>query len=197
MTSFWLPACATWEHGGGTWHVYLDVGKERQPQTVWRGSRRSITACWAWPAHQEGQTLHLLQQPWAPARARGENSKPNRKIRPKVNRGLTTGACWAPWRFTGIGELLHCMLDPSLGVCVGLEGEHVRGGSTPGRQKMGSQKWMGATRQEHAEPHGQFTMIDDFIARETSTEGPCGRHRGRQHTSYWFWRGGIELYAGV
>jgi hypothetical protein len=46
----------TW--GGGVWHVYLDVGQER------RG--RSMTACWALPACQEGRTLHLLQQqPWA------------------------------------------------------------------------------------------------------------------------------------
>jgi hypothetical protein len=35
---------------------------------------------------------------------------------------------------TRIEDLLHCMLDPLLGACVGLEGEHVRGGSTPGRQ---------------------------------------------------------------
>jgi hypothetical protein len=59
-----------------------------------------------------------------PARARGENSKPGRKIRLKVNGGLTTGVCWAPWRFTGMGDLFHCTLDPSLGACVGLEGEH-------------------------------------------------------------------------
>jgi hypothetical protein len=69
-----------------------------------------------------------------PARARGENSKPGPKIRPKVNGGLTTGACWAPRRFTGTRELLHSTLDPLLGAYVGLEGEHVRGGSTPDRQ---------------------------------------------------------------
>jgi hypothetical protein len=57
-----------------------------------------------------------------PARARGENSKPGRTIRPKVNGGLTTGACWAPRRFTGIRELLHGTLDPSLGAYVGLGG---------------------------------------------------------------------------
>jgi hypothetical protein len=30
---------------------------------------------------------------------------------------------------------------------------------------MGSRKWMGAMRQERAEPHGQFITIDDYIAR--------------------------------
>ncbi len=50
----------TW---GGTWHVDLE---ERRPQTVWRGSGRSMTACWASPARQEGRTLQFLQQqPWA------------------------------------------------------------------------------------------------------------------------------------
>jgi hypothetical protein len=49
---------------------------------------------------------------------------------------------------------------------------------------MGSRKWIGATRQERAEPHGQFTGIDDFIARATSTEVPRGRHRGRQHANH-------------
>ncbi len=57
-----------------------------------------------------------------PARARGENSKPGRTIRPKVDGGLTTGACWAPWRCTGTRELLHGKLDPTLGAYVGLEG---------------------------------------------------------------------------
>jgi hypothetical protein len=32
------------------------------------------------------------------------------------------------------GSLPHCTLDFLLGVCVGLEGEDVRGGSTSGRQ---------------------------------------------------------------
>jgi hypothetical protein len=36
-----------------------------------------------------------------------------------------------PRRFTGIADLLHRTLDPSLGAYVGLEGEHVHGGSIP------------------------------------------------------------------
>ncbi len=43
------------ENVGGAWHVYLDMGEERRPQTAWRGSGRSMTVCWAWPACQEGQ----------------------------------------------------------------------------------------------------------------------------------------------
>jgi hypothetical protein len=34
---------------------------------------------------------------------------------------------------------------------------------------MGDRKWTGATRQERVEPHRQFTGIDDFTARATST----------------------------
>jgi hypothetical protein len=39
------------------------------------------------------------------------------------------------------------------------KGEHVSGGSTPGHQ-WAAENERGATRQEHAEPHGQFTGID-------------------------------------
>ncbi len=73
-------------------------------------------------------------------------------------------------------------LDSSLGAYVGLEGEHVRGGSTPGRQWQ--PKVNGGHATEHAEPHGQFTGIDDFIARATSTKVRRGCHRGRQHANH-------------
>ncbi len=41
-----------------------------------------------------------------------------------------------------------------------------------------------ATQQECAEPHRQFTGIDDIIERANSTEGPHGCHQGRQHTNH-------------
>jgi hypothetical protein len=41
------------------------------------------------------------------ARAHGENSKPGRIIRPKVDGGLTTGACWAP-QAVHRDRWLHC-----------------------------------------------------------------------------------------
>ncbi len=46
---------------------------------------------------------------------------------------------------------------------------------------MGSWKWTGATRQERAEPHRQFTRTDDFIAQCYLNCDPCGHHWGRQH----------------
>jgi hypothetical protein len=111
-----------------------------------------------------------------PARARGENSKLGRTIRPNVDGCLATRACWAPRRFTGTRELLH----GTLGAYVGLEGGAHTWRLNTGRP-MGSRKWTGATRQERAEPHGQFTRIDDFIAHATSTVGPCGHPQSRQH----------------
>jgi hypothetical protein len=79
-----------------------------------------------------------------PARERGENSKPGRTIRPKVNGGLTTGRA-EPHGYTGTRELLHGTLDPLLGACVRLEGEHICGGSTPGRQWAAESEWGRAT----------------------------------------------------
>ncbi len=122
------------ENVGGTWHVYLDVGEERQPRTMWRGSGRSMTACWTWPAHQEGQTLHLLQQqPWA-QHVHVERTR-NRAV--KYSRKWMGPHVWSVLSPTVVHRdrrILHCTLDPSLGVYLGLEGEHIWGGSTPGRQ---------------------------------------------------------------
>ncbi len=59
--------------------------------------------------------------------------------------------------------LFHCTLDLLLG---GPRGTG-RGACTwwlDTRPPIGSRKWVGATQQEHAEPHGQFTGLDDFIA---------------------------------
>ncbi len=70
---------------------------------------------------------------------------------------------------------------PTLGAYVGLEGGARMWRLNTG-PPMGSQKWTGATQQERAEPHRQFTGIDDFIACAISTMGPRGRHQGRQHT---------------
>ncbi len=131
MTSFRLPSCTTWGHGG-TWHINLDI-KEAATGSVARNweeydSVLSMTSTSGRPTPSSSTAAAL-----GPALAHGENSKPGRKMQPRVNGGLTTGVCWAPLQFTGIADLLHGMLDPLLGACVGLEGEHVRGGSTPGR----------------------------------------------------------------
>ncbi len=82
-----------------------------------------------------------------PARARGENSKPGRTIWPKVNGGLTTGACWAPrhkrtasWH---AGPFAGGLRGTGRGACTW------RLYTGP---PMGSRKWLGATRQECAEP---------------------------------------------
>ncbi len=106
-----------------------------------------------------------------PALARGDNSKPgNRAVKygQKWKGGLTTGACWAPRRLTGIEDLLHCTLDPLLGACLGLEGEHVRWGSTPG--------WQWAVKSERGPATG-------------ACWAPRAVHRDRQphHTCYLNW----------
>jgi hypothetical protein len=53
---------------------------------------------------------------------------------------------------------------------------------------------MGAMRQERAEPHRQFTGIDDFIAPRDHVDAIKAASTPK---AYWFWRSGIELYAGV
>ncbi len=146
-----------WE---GTWHVTIWTWAETWwPQAAWQGIGRKTTACWALTSPLERAAAALGQ-----VRAHGENLKPGRKLRPKVNSGLTTGACCAPRRFTRMADLFHCMLDPLLRAYIELEGEWVCGSSTLGCQ-WACQKWTGATWQERAEPHGQFIRIDDFIAR--------------------------------
>jgi hypothetical protein len=57
---------------------------------------------------------------------------------------------------------------------------------------MGGRK----VRQERAEPHGQFTGIDVFIARCYLNRHLDAIEAANMPESYWFWRGGIELKAG-
>jgi hypothetical protein len=82
-----------------------------------------------------------------------------------------------------------------LGAHVGLEEEHVHGGSTLGWQWVAKSE-TGATRQESAEPHGQFTGIDVFIACCCLNRHVDAIKAANTPESYWFWRGGIELKAG-
>jgi hypothetical protein len=51
-------------------------------------------------------------------------------------------------------------------------------------------------RQERAEPHGQFTGIDVFIARCCLNRHVDAIETANMPESYWFWRDGIELKAG-
>jgi hypothetical protein len=84
------------------------------------------------------------------------------------------GASWlqhvAPWRLTGMADLFHCTMDLLLGARMGQEGEHVRRLNT--WPTMGGRKWTGAIRQKCAEPHRQFTGIDDCIAGRYLNRGP-------------------------
>jgi hypothetical protein len=52
------------------------------------------------------------------------------------------------------------------------------------------------TQQEHAEPHGQFTRTDDFIAHCYLNRHLDAIEATNTPESYWFLLGGIELYAG-
>jgi hypothetical protein len=51
-------------------------------------------------------------------------------------------------------------------------------------------------RQERAEPHGQFTGIDVFIARGCLNRHVDAIEATNTTKSYWIWHGGIELKAG-
>jgi hypothetical protein len=98
------------------------------------------------------------------------------KLRPKVNGGPHDWRVLSPMA-DGMADLFPYIPDLQLGPggpCgTTVEGEHICGGSKQGRQ-MGGWKWTGATPQEHAEPHGPFTGIDDFIAPRYSTGGLRG-----------------------
>jgi hypothetical protein len=82
-----------------------------------------------------------------------------------------------------------------LGAHVGLEEEHVCGGSTPGQQ-WAVESERGAKWQERAEPHGQFTGIDVFIAHCYLNRHVDAIQAANTPESDWFWHGGIELKAG-
>ncbi len=69
-----------------------------------------------------------------------------------------------------------------------VEAQH---GASNGRPKVN-----GAMRRECAEPHGQFTRIDDFIARCCLNRHVDAIEAANTPELYWFWRGGTELYAG-
>jgi hypothetical protein len=54
---------------------------------------------------------------------------------------------------------------------------------------------MGASRQVRAEPHGQFTRIDVFIARcclNRHVDAIAAANTPESYR-YWFWHGGNEL----
>ncbi len=149
------------------------------PRAAWRGSWRRTTVCWTMSSSPERPTpSNFTAAALGPACAHGEARY--RKLWPKVNGGLTTGACWphggSPgWQLTS----LHTGLSAG-----GLRGTG-RGGCTWRLNigpPMGGRKWTGATRQKRTEPHGQFTGTDDFIARCYLNCDPRGRHQCRQHT---------------
>jgi hypothetical protein len=54
---------------------------------------------------------------------------------------------------------------------------------------------MGATRQECAEPHGQFSGIDVFIAHCYLNRHVDAIEAANTPESHWFWHGGKELKA--
>jgi hypothetical protein len=65
------------------------------------------------------------------------------------------------------------------------------------RAGNGRPKVSGATRQVCAEPHGQFTGIDVFIALCCLNRHVDAIEATNTPESYRFWRGGDELKADV
>jgi hypothetical protein len=165
----------------GAWHVDLGVGEERRPRTAWRGPGRSMTACWALPHARKDEPFNFYNSSPGPSTCMwreletGPHNTAESEWGPHDWSVLSPTAAHRGKRTTSC-----CTLDSTLGAYVGL-GEVARTWRLNTGRPMGSWKWTGATRQERAEPHGQFTGIDDFIARATSTVGPRGRHQGRQH----------------
>jgi hypothetical protein len=153
MTSFRLPACATWHGGGDLTRYNLDVGGEMRghgPPSKDLGGGRQHAELWL--AHQKADLFIAFSSSFGPDRCMWRDAPPG-SLRQKVNGGLTTGTCWAPWRFTRMKVLFNWTLDLQLG---GPRGTG-RGACTwrlNTGPPMGSQKWMGATWQECTEPTG-------------------------------------------
>ncbi len=61
-------------------------------------------------------------------------------------------------------DLFYCTLDIQLRARVVLDGEHVRGGSTLGCQMAVESEW-GSRDRSVLSPMGEFTWIDNYIAR--------------------------------
>jgi hypothetical protein len=180
MTSFQLPACITRRRGGGDLARYSGHGRSEvatgRVARIWE-EYDSVLGMTSTPERPSSSSSTAAVQ--GPARARGENSKPGCKMRPQVNGGLMTGAYWAPRRFTVIADLLHCTLDPSLGACVRLGEEHVRGGSTLGCQWAAKSER--GPRDRSVAVHWDRRLHRTLLVA-TSILGPHGRHRGHQHS---------------
>jgi hypothetical protein len=95
------------------------------------------------------------------------------------------------------GSSSHSTLEPSLGAPVGLEGEHVCGGSTPGCLWAAESEWgpcdrsvlspMGSLPGQMTSSHVSTSTVAHVDAIEaTSTPEP-----------YWLWCGSTELYVGA
>ncbi len=161
-TSIW-----TWAKRGGHGPHGEDL------DGVWQRAKQS--AC------QEGRNLHLLHSSPGPSTCTWRELETGPYNTAKSGWGPHDWSMLSPTAVHRDRELLHSTLDPSLRAYVGLEGGARTWRLNTG-PPMGGRKWTGATRQERAEPHGQFTGIDDFIARAASTVGPRGPHQGHQHT---------------
>ncbi len=180
MTSFRLPACATWERGegpgtliwtwakrggygprgedlGGAWQrvEHHQHARKDEPFNLYNSSPGPSTCTWR---ELETGPYNTAESGWGPHD--WSVLSPMAVHRDKRTTSWHAGPYAGGLRGTGRGGTY-------------VEAQH--------RAANGSRKWTGATRQERAEPHRQFTKIDDFIARATSTVGPRGRHQGRQH----------------
>ncbi len=167
------------------------------PRAAWWGSWRRTTVCWAMSSSPERPTPSTFTAAaLGPARACGEAQ----------NRAVNCGQKWmgasrlehtGPTVVHRDGSLPHCTLDFLLGACVGLEGEHLCGGSTPGHQ------WA-------AESEGGPQDRSVLSPTESSPEQTTSSHVATSTVthmdtinatsvlwSYWLWHGGIELYIGA
>jgi hypothetical protein len=155
---------------GGTWHVNLDMGREI-------AATGRVARIW----EEDDSVLSLNSSPGRPtpsspttaalglSRAHGENSKPGRIMWPKVNGGLTTGACLSPTAVHWVGSSLYCTLDLLLGAHVGLE-----------ESELGSLYW--SMPSPTGSSPGQTTSL--HIATSTATWTPSRPPTRQNHTGF-------------
>jgi hypothetical protein len=92
-------------------------------------------------------------------------------------------------------QLSHCTLDFLLGAGVGLEEEHICGGSTPGCRWVAESEW-GPRNRSVLSPmcSSPGQMTSSHVA--TSTVAPVDVIEAASTPEpYWLWRGDIELYV--
>ncbi len=152
----------------------------------------------AWLVRQGGRPLHHLEQQLRVRHVHVERTRTGTQNAAESGWGPQAWDVLSPRQSTGMAALLtarywSCCWGPTWL----RRGAHTWGLNTG--PAVGGRKWTGATRQVRADPHGQFTGIDVFIACCCLNRHADAIEAANTPESYryWFWRGGDELKADV